>query len=125
MKKNKVFNSGFLIFLGFTFFIGVLPLVLYPFSAYFRKQNEYEGGHGPLHQYPNGDYYESAPQGVDWLLCISSLYPATMMLILSLFAFIYHFLSKKYQIGLSYLIPALLSIVLINYQIKLLFWLFD
>jgi hypothetical protein len=122
MKINKVFNSVFLIFFGFTFLIGVLPLVLYPFSAYFQEQNEYsEENHGPLHQYPNGDYYESAPQGVDWFISISLLYLMLMVLIVSLIAFIYHLRPKKIKLDCLFDSSHIeCCIVLLSIQIALL-----
>jgi hypothetical protein len=65
MRINEIFNTVFLKFLVKTFFVGVLPIILYPFSRYFGKENNYsEGNHGPLHQYPDGDYFGASPQGI-------------------------------------------------------------
>ena len=69
MRINEIFNRLFYCFLGATFFVGILPIILYPFSRYFGKEEEYsEGNHGPLHQFPDGDWNRPPPQGIDWLI---------------------------------------------------------
>lgn len=126
MKFKEIFNSIFLKFLGVTLFIGILPIALYPFSKYYQKEYEYyEGNHGPLHQFPSGFYQDEPPQGADWLIDMTFVWPMLVMFLLSLIAILYFLFSKKYLIGLSYLIPALLSFVLAIYQVGNLAWLFD
>jgi hypothetical protein len=126
MRIGEKFNSRFLIFLVLTLFVGAFPILLYPFSQYFRRQNEFsEGNHGPLHQFPAGDYNYAQPKGIDWLIDITFLWPTLIMFIISLIVFLYYLFSKKYKIGFSYLIPALLSFVLMICQFITLYWLFD
>ena len=126
MRINKLFNRRFFCFLGATFFVGILPIILYPFSRYFGKEEEYsEGNHGPLHQFPDGDWNGPPPQGIDWLIEKTAMMPILMMFILSVVVFLFFLFTKKIKIGFSYLIPALLSFVLTICQVIILYWLFD
>lgn len=126
MRINEIFNRRFYWFLGATFFVGILPIILYPFSRYFGKEEEYsEGNHGPLHQFPDGFWNESPPQGIDWLIEKTAFMPILIMFILSLVLFLFFLVTKKIKIGFSYLIPALLCFVLMCFQTIILYWLFD
>jgi hypothetical protein len=126
MRINEIFNRRFYWFLGATFFAGILPIILYPFSRYFGKEEEYSGGnHGPLHQFPAGDWNGPPPQGIDWLIEKTAFMPILMMFILSLIVILFFLFTKKIKIGFSYLIPALLSFILIFCQAIILLWLFD
>ena len=126
MKLKEIFNKRFYWFLVITSFVGILPIILYPFSGYFGKQNDFsKGNHGPLHQYPDGDYYDAIPRGVDWLIDKTCLFPILIMLLLSVIISIYLLFAKKYKVGFAYLITAGLSFVLLIFQFLVLWWLFD
>lgn len=87
MKLKEIYHWRHFGFLIFTFFIGVLPIILYPFSGYFGKQNDYgsdKTNHGPLHQYPDGNYYEDSPHGVDWVIEKTYVFPMLIILLISI-----------------------------------------
>ena len=62
------FSRKYIYSVCLTVFLGISPLLLYPFSKYFGKESEFEGmNHGPY--YSNlGDYIGTVPTGLDWIL---------------------------------------------------------
>ena len=124
--SSNAFNRKFLYTAILTLFVGLLPLVLYPFSEYYGRESEFaEMNHGPFHQYPGGDYQVAAPQGVDWIIDVIFGWPPILFFLLLVGFFIVLLFRKQFKIAFAYLLIALINFALFFLQMGLIYWLYD
>ena len=121
--RTRIAIKRFYWFLFFTIIVGLLPIVLYPFSGYFGQQEYYSGwNHTPTYQFPDGSYNVAPPNLVILLMQITAFIPVLLFLISPLIS-IYMLFRKKYKLGFLYFIACLVNIPLLFLSFRVVGWL--
>ncbi len=110
-------------YLIFTIIVGLLPIILYPFSGYFGQQEYYSGwNHTPTYQFLDGSYNVAPPNLIILLMQITAFMTFVLFLISPLIS-IYMLFRKKYKLGFFYFIACLVHIALLLLSMRVVGWL--
>ena len=115
-KTNELFSRKFYKFCLVTIFIGLFPLLIYPFSRFYGQEDEWKAegwyNHGPLHEFsdtPPADIFQNL---IDLLIGLTFFWPIFFMVAISILMIIYYFFQLKIKKGLIYFIPAFVAFFL-------------
>jgi hypothetical protein len=118
-----VWRRKYIRFTGVVVFIGIFPLLLYPFSEYFGMQAEYQTwNHGPLYSYSG----ESGEMGlINTCIQYTLFFPSLFMGLLAFIFSLKEFLFGCFKNAFLYFLLIFLSLGLGLMQVFFLYWMFD
>lgn len=123
MKQKKVLSKNYFWFLAVVIIVGVLPLILYPFTTCYAVKDVYmSGNYSPLYLFHDNYLFSSEATFVDNLFFLTGIFPVFILLYVSVAIFIISLCRMRLRVMLSYIIPVILAAVFAYLQMKHLEW---
>ena len=135
MRISSLLLNLYPLYYKLVFFIGILPLIVYPFSIYFWIKSDYKSyNHGPLYEFDEGAYQcedsmAPKPNGKPGVLAfiMTKTYVNTIVYVITLsfiISFI-QFISQEFKNSLKYFRIILTYLLFGLFQFMFLFWLIN